>query len=73
MAAKKKAKANQFERCPHCPKRFGSEETLTAHVIDHRREYRDKMLAPEHKALVDPQAHHAMLKDILRRKGGHGR
>lgn len=68
MAAKKA----EWTRCPHCTQRYGSEASLQAHVADHRVKYLDTMLAPEHKAVLDPRAHHAELKGILKR-GGHGR
>lgn len=66
------AEAKKFwERCPHCHLRYGSEEALTAHVIDHRVKYMQEMVKPEHRAVLDPRAHHDELKRILKR-GGHG-
>lgn len=70
VAAKKKTKS-EFTRCPHCPQRYGSEETLTAHVHKHRREHRAKLIPPEHHATLHPANHTAMLKSILKR-AGHG-
>lgn len=61
----------EFTRCPHCTQRYGSEQSLMAHVADHRAKYLDAMVAPEHKAVLDPRAHHQELKRILKR-GGHG-
>jgi hypothetical protein len=70
-AKKSKGKA-EFTRCPHCHLRFGSEESLGAHVNEHIAKVRAQLISPEHRKLLDPTAHHAMLKERLR-KGGHGR
>jgi hypothetical protein len=72
MAAAKKAKPkNEFTRCPHCTKRFGSEHTLAAHVTDHRIQHIKASVHPDHLAVLHPLAHHEELKSILKR-GGHG-
>lgn len=74
MAAKSKANTKakgEFTRCPHCPQRYGSEQTLAAHVADHKAKHVSAMLAPEHKAVLHPAVHHATLKGILK-KAGHG-
>jgi hypothetical protein len=70
-AKKTKAKAKEFTRCPHCSKRYGSEETLAAHVNEHRAKVRNQLLSPEHQAVLHPAVHHAMLK-VLLKKAGHG-
>lgn len=73
MAAKPaKKKPKDFTRCPHCPQRYGSEQTLAAHVEEHRRKARNDLLSPEHQAVLHPLNHHAMLTGILK-KAGHGR
>lgn len=45
---------------------------MGAHVQDHIAKVREQLISPEHRKLLDPRAHHAMLKERLR-KAGHGR
>jgi len=68
MADKKKL---SFTRCPHCTQRYGSETSLAAHVNDHRAEYMQKAVHPDHQAVLHPKTHHDELRKILKR-GGHG-
>jgi len=69
MAEEKKPK--EFTRCPHCYQRYGSEQSLTAHVNDHRAQYIAASIHPDHLAVLDPRSHHDELRRILKR-GGHG-
>jgi hypothetical protein len=71
VATKATKKKSEFTRCPHCHLRYGSEQSLQNHVGEHRAKYVSEMFKPEHLAVLDPRAHHAELKAILKR-GGHG-
>lgn len=67
MADKKPA----FTRCPHCTQRYGSETSLQAHVNDHKVEHIKASIHPDHRAVLNPAAHHDELRKLLKR-GGHG-
>lgn len=60
----------EFIRCPHCPKRYGSEQTLAAHVADHRAQYFQAMVAPEHREVLHPQRHAERLRQVIKRHRG---